>query len=166
MTLEDRMFSMTSSARFLLSLSVAVAALSCAPAGEPAEAPDPAALHAAVDSLLDDSERCWNGGDLDGFLYWYKRDERTSFMGSSGPRYGWETIRSGYAPRFQPGASRDSLRFDNLETRPLGAKLGLATARYVLLRGDSITSTGIFTLILEETSEGWRIVHDHSNEAP
>ncbi len=136
----------------------------CAPGIERSQPPDPAALHAAVDSLLDDSERAWNGGDLDGFLHWYKRGEGTSFMGSDGPRHGWETIRSGYAPRFEPGASRDSLRFENLETRPLGAAIGLATARFVLFQGDSITSTGIFTLVLEETEAGWRIVHDHSNE--
>ena len=85
-------------------------------------------------------------------------------MYSDGPRYGWETVRSGYAARFEPGASRDSLRFENLETRPLGAGVGLATARFVLFQGDSITSTGIFTLVLEQTEEGWRIVHDHSNE--
>ncbi len=136
----------------------------CAPGPERAQPTDPAMLHAAVDSLLDDSERAWNGGDLEGFLYWYKRGEQTSFMGSNGPRHGWETIRSGYAARFEPGASRDSLRFENLETRPLGAGVGLATARFVLFQGDSITSTGIFTLVLEQTEEGWRIVHDHSNE--
>jgi ketosteroid isomerase-like protein len=157
---------MTLATRSLLGFSAVMATLSCAPAEEPAARPDPAALHAAVDSLLDDSERAWNGGDLDRFLYWYKRDEQTSFMGSSGPRYGWETIRSGYVPRFGPGAARDSLRFENLETRPLGPGLGLATARYVLFQGDSITSTGIFTLVLEQTPEGWRIVHDHSSESP
>ncbi len=147
----------------VLVLALALAA-ACSPPAERTEPVDPAVLHAAVDSLLDDSERAWNGGDLDGFLYWYKRGEETSFMGSDGPRYGWETIRSGYVSRFEPGASRDSLRFENLETRPLGPGLGLATARYVLSRGDSITSTGIFTLVLEETARGWRIVHDHSNE--
>jgi hypothetical protein len=135
-------------------------ALACAPSGEI----DPAAFHAAVDSLLTESERSWNAGDLDGFLYWYKRGEETSFMGASGPIYGWETIRGRYAPRFGPGVARDSLRFEDLETRPLVPRLGLATARYVLFQADSITSQGIFTLVLEMTPEGWRIIHDHSSE--
>lgn len=135
-------------------------ALACAPSGEI----DPVAFHAAVDSLLTESERSWNGGDLDGFLYWYKRGEETSFMGASGPIYGWETIRGRYAPRFAPGAARDSLRFEDLETRPLAPRLGLATARYVLFQADSITSQGIFTLVLEMTPEGWRIIHDHTTE--
>ena len=136
--------------------------------GQPAEsmALDPAKLHAAVDSLLDDSERAWNGGDLNGFLYWYKRGPETTFMGSRGPVHGWDAIRERYAPRFEEGAPRDSLRFEDLETRPLAPWLGLATARYVLFQGDSTTSTGVFTLVLERTSEGWRIVHDHSSESP
>jgi ketosteroid isomerase-like protein len=138
--------------------------VACAPSGERTGMTDPAALHVAVDSLLSESEKSWNGGDLDGFLYWYKRGEETSFMGSAGPIHGWETIRSRYAPRFEPGAARDSLRFEDLQTRPLAPWLGLATARYVLFQGDSITSQGIFTLVLERTAEGWRIVHDHSSE--
>lgn len=139
-------------------------ALSCSPSGQRERTADPAAFHAAVDSLLTESEESWNGGDLDGFLYWYKRGAETSFMGSSGLIHGWETIRSRYAPRFEPGAARDSLRFEDLRTRPLAPWLGLATARYVLFQGDSITSQGIFTLVLERTAEGWRIVHDHSSE--
>ena len=120
-------------------------------------------LHAIVDELLTDSEEKWNGGDLDGFMYWYQRGPETSFMGSDGPFYGWEQIRERYAPRFGPGASRDSLRFENLETRPIAPWLGLATARYVLFQEDSVTATGIFTLVVENTPEGWRIIHDHSN---
>jgi beta-aspartyl-peptidase (threonine type) len=150
--------------KHVATIALAGFALACAPSGERSEATDPAAFQTAVDSLLTESEDSWNGGDLDGFVYWYKRGEETSFMGAGGPIYGWETIRSRYAPRFGPGAERDSLRFEGLQTRPLAPWLGLATARYVLFQGDSITSRGIFTLVLERTTEGWRIIHDHSNE--
>ncbi len=146
-----------------LALALGLAA-ACASGGEEATV-DPAELQAAVDALLDSSAEAWNGGDLDGFLYWYERSPETTFMGSTGLTRGWNTVRGRYVERFQPGAERDSLRFEDLETRPLGPGLGLATARYVLFQGDSITSHGVFTLVLEETSEGWRIVHDHSSES-
>jgi hypothetical protein len=120
-------------------------------------------LHTIVDDLLTDSQEKWNGGDLDGFMFWYQVGPETSFMGSDGPFYGWEQIRDRYAPRFGPDASRDSLRFENIETRPIAPWLGLATARYVLFKEDSVTATGIFTLIVKHTAEGWRIVHDHSS---
>ena len=38
------------------------------------------------------------------------------------------------------------------------------TARYVLHRGDTITSTGPFTLVLMSVEGTWRIVHDQSAE--
>jgi hypothetical protein len=120
-------------------------------------------LHTIVDDLLTDSQEKWNGGDLDGFMYWYQPGPETSFMGSDGPFYGWEQIRDRYAPGFEPGASRDSLRFENIETRPIAPWLGLATARYVLFQEDSVTRTGIFTLVVKHTTEGWRIIHDHSS---
>lgn len=133
----------------------------CSGAGTVAQ--DPAAFHANVDSLLRTSAAAWNGGDLDGFLYWYRRGAETTYIGSGGLLHGWEAIRERYASLFVPGAVRDSLRFEGLETRAFGAERGLATARYVLFRGDSTTSTGVFTLVLEETPEGWRIIHDHSS---
>ena len=137
--------------------------LGCAPAVEQAPPVDPATLNAAVDTLLSRSEAAWNGGDLEGFLFWYQRGPETTFLGSTGLTRGWDTIRARYAPRFEAGATRDSLRFEDLVSRPLAPRLGLATARYVLSRGDSVTASGVFTLIVEEKSEGWRIVHDHSS---
>ena len=143
---------------------VIIFAAGCAPQQEPASQPvDPAALHAAVDTLLTASARAWNGGDLDGFLAWYRRGPETTYIGSVGLVHGWDGIHARYAPGFEPGAARDSLRFEELETRPLGPDLGLATARYVLFAGDSVTATGLFTLVLRQLPEGWRIIHDHSS---
>jgi len=143
-----------------IALAVATA---CAPARDETAAVDPAALYAAADTLLTESAVAWNAGDLEGFLDWYRRGPTTTYIGSSGLLHGWDAIRARYAPTFEPGAARDSLRFADLETRPLGPGLGLATARYVLFEGDSVTSEGVFTLVLEQTAEGWRIVHDHSS---
>jgi ketosteroid isomerase-like protein len=144
-------------------LTLAVAA-ACAPEPDADVPLDPAVLQAAADSLLDQSARAWNAGDLEGFVQWYRRGPETTFLGSRGLMHGWEAIHDRYAPAFEPGAERDSLRFEGLESRPLASGLGLATARYVLFRSDSVTSAGVFTLILRDTREGWRIIHDHTSE--
>ncbi len=141
-----------------------LAMAACRSSGERTDVVDREGLQAAVDHLLTESEKAWNGGDLAGFIDWYKRGEETSFLGSNGLTHGWDTIRQRYAGRFEPGASRDSLRFEELVTRPLAPWLGLATARYVLFQGDSVTSTGVFTIVVEKTPEGWRIIHDQSAE--
>lgn len=148
---------------FVVAVLVLVAAVGCTQSVKLGEPIEPAELQAAVDHLLTRSEQAWNAGDLEGFVGWYKRGPETTFLGSSGLTHGWDAIRNRYAGRFEPDAARDSLRFEDLETRPLAPGLGLATARYVLFQDDSVTATGVFTLIVERTSEGWRIIHDQSN---
>ena len=125
--------------------------------------PEPGPLQSQVQTLLTESSDAWNAGDLDAFMASYLKDPSTTYIGSTGLLRGYDAIRDHYAPSFEPGAARDSLRFEDLYTRPLGPGLGLAVAHYVLYRSDTTTSTRIFTLILQQTPDGWGIVHDHSN---
>ena len=95
----------------------------CQGSGQRASLGDPAALQAAVDHLLLESAAAWNGGDLEGFVAWYKRGPETTFLSSTGLTHGWDA-----------------------DATP-----------------DSVTATGVFTLVVEKTPEGWRIVHDQSS---
>ena len=81
-------------------------------------------------------------------------------------RHGFAFIRDNYAPRFAPGARRDSLHFEEIEARPLSPSLALVTARFILQRGDSVTASGPFTLVMERRAQGWKILHDHSSSDP
>ena len=123
-------------------------------------------IETQVTRMLEHSAGAWNRGDLDGFMNDYLNSPTTSYIGSSGRVAGWEAIRARYAPLFQAGALRDSLRFERITTRPLGEDYALATARYVLFREGRVTSSGPFTLVLWRTDEGWRIVHDQSASDP
>lgn len=140
-------------------LTLAIVVLSaCAPYPAPPADPTP-----ELEALLEQSARAWNAGDLDGFLITYARDSATTFVTTNGPVYGFETIRDRYAPRFEPGAERDSLHFTAFTVRMMGTDYVLSTARYVLMRGDSVTATGPFTVIWEHRPEGWRMIHDHTS---
>lgn len=116
-----------------------------------------------IQALLEASARAWNAGDLEGFLITYARDSATTFLTSGGLTHGYDAIRARYAPRFEPGATRDSLRFADLHVRSLGPTHALVTARYVLRRGDAVTADGPFTVVLERRTEGWRMIHDHTS---
>ena len=151
------------SARFLLALALAATACSRAPSSQ---TPSPAALGAELEAQLQRSAVAWNSGDLDRFMADYARDSLTSFMGARAPVYGWQTIRDRYAPAFQPGARRDSLRFERFAVRPLSPTLALVTARFNLYRGDSVTASGPFTLVMEHRPDGWKILHDHTSPDP
>ena len=132
--------------------------------------PDSVAVAEEVKEMLRASAGSWNAGDLEGFLDDYLRSPFLTFSGSGGVTRGWEDVRERYQESYwAPGASRDSLRFENLEVTPLGDEHALALGRFVLFRaggaaaGDTVTSSGFFSLVLARTGEGWRIVHDHTS---
>jgi len=123
-------------------------------------------LASQITSQLDRAADDWNRGDLERFLSDYAAESTTTFMDGRRARHGFEFIRQNYAPRFAPGARRDSLRFEEVEARRLRPDLALVTARFVLTRGDSVTASGPFTLVMEQRPAGWLILHDHSSSDP
>lgn len=125
------------------------------------EGPD---LAEQVASLLDRQAAAWNAGDLDSFMSAYSPSPTTTYIGSTGLIEGYDGIRERYAPGFAQGAVRDSLRFEGLRVREVDERVGVATARYVLEREGTVTSTGPFTLVLLNVEGAWLIVHDQSAE--
>lgn len=114
--------------------------------------------------MLDSSAAGWNTRNLDKFMAAYADDSMTTFVSGGHLHHGFAWIREHYVPSFAAGAVHDSLRFTGLDVRALGDEYALGFARYELFRGDSITSSGPFTLVVRRTSTGWRIVHDHTSE--
>jgi ketosteroid isomerase-like protein len=147
----------------LRTLPWAMLLAACRP-GAPSSA-DPA-LADRLAAQLRRSADDWNRGDLEGFMSDYARDGATSFVEGGHVRRGWDYIHSRYAPRFTPGAARDSLRFEEVAVRPLGGRHALMTARFILFRDGQTTASGPFTLVFERRPEGWKILHDHTSSDP
>lgn len=139
-------------------VTLALALAACAPV-----APSPADPTAELSALFSQSAAAWNRRDLDGFMALFAPESTTTFIAQAKVQRGVDWIRGNYARGFEPGAVHDSLSFEEFAARPLGGEHALATARYVLSRGDSVTATGIFTVALRKTPAGWKIIHDHSS---
>lgn len=137
-------------------------------AGDPApEAPAP--RHDDVVAVLLASADAWNRGDFAGFLEPYENSGRTTYAGSRGFVQGFVRLRESYSSGYwSSGAPADSLSFEVVEVRPLGAEAALLLGRYVLTSRASgeRTSHGIFSLVYVITDRGWKITHDHSAETP
>lgn len=123
-------------------------------------------LEPYVNRMLEESAAAWNRGDLDAYLSDYADAPSTTYVGRRGLVTGIEGIRAVYAPAFAPGATRDSLRFEEVRVRPLPPLAGIVTARWILHDGDSIAASGPFTLVVRRLGSGWKIVHDHSSSDP
>ena len=146
------------------------ALVSCRSSGQPASRspsqPSSRDLTREIAAQLDRAAGDWNRGDLDAFVSDYARESTTTFVDGRRARHGFDFIRSNYAPRFAPGARRDSLHFEEVSVRSLSPTLALVTARYILQRRDAVTASGPFTLVMERRPEGWKILHDHSSSDP
>ena len=152
--------------RFLPGLALLAAASSVSGCRFEVEDEGDSDVPVAVERMLAESAAAWNQGDLEGFMDDYLESESTTYIGGEGLLTGYESIHAHYAPRFEPGATRDSLRFEEVRVRRMAAVEAIATARWVLFRGDAITGSGLFTLVLRHTSRGWKIIHDHSSSDP
>ena len=119
-------------------------------------APDIEGARLGVQAMLDHGAATWNAGDLDGFISDYVAD--ATFVTGRGVIRGADSIKARYGPRFAPGGVRDSLVFRDLQVDLLGPDVANAIATWVLMRGDSVTSSGPTSLVVRKVEGRWRIV--------
>ena len=130
----------------------------------PQSPPDP---QAEITALLRRSAADWNRGDLAGFMSDYANDSLTSYVAGGHVLYGWQRLFDRYRTTyFAPGKARDSLAFEEVHVRVVDPQVALCTARFALRRGDSVTASGPFTLVLRRQGGRWRILHDHTSADP
>src|SRR5690349_15443043 len=116
----------------------------------------------AVTAVLQASTEEWNRGSLDGFLVPYH--DAATFVGRGGLVRGKPAIREMYASSYwRTGRPTGTLAFRDVDVRMLGDDHALAVGRYVVSEGGRETGSGLFSLTLQRTPAGWRIVHDHSS---
>jgi uncharacterized protein (TIGR02246 family) len=147
--------------RILWSVAACAALVSCSARAAWQDLPTPASARAAVEALLAHGASAWNKGDLDDFMSDYSAD--ATYVTPRAVVHGKGNIRARYAPRFAPGATRDSLRFEGLEVDVVGPDALNAIAYYVLVRGDSVTARGPTSLVMRRVGGRWFITHDHSS---
>ena len=67
-----------------------------------------------------------------------------------------------YRRNYPDRAAMGRLAFTDLDVRVLSPEFAFVFGRYRLEReGDA--PTGLFTLLLERTGDGWKISHDHTS---
>jgi ketosteroid isomerase-like protein len=136
---------------------VLLAASSLSLGARPERADDTAAIVRVLTASADD----WNRGDLERFIAPYAAE--STFMTAAGPIERAAMVRRYREKYFAGGQPRQSLWFDELAVRALGADHALMTGRFVLSGGGLPDQSGRFTLIWVRQADGWRILHDHTS---
>ena len=147
----------------------------CSPAPEPAASGqepgesreavsegEAAAIGAAVRGLMARQTEAWNGGDLVTFVADYLDSPRMRFVSGGSVRYGMDDVLERYRRNYPDRAAMGRLAFTDIDVRVLSPEFAFVFGRYRLEReGDA--PTGLFTLLLERTGDGWKISHDHTS---
>lgn len=126
-------------------------------------------LHTASRTELDvvkvlvAQERAWNTGDIEGFVKGYKDSPETIFIGKQVSK-GYQQILDDYRHNFATRSSMGNLVYSELEVTALSDTFAVCTGRYHLDRSrkEGGPADGLFSLVLEKTDQGWKIVLDHT----
>jgi ketosteroid isomerase-like protein len=167
MTLTPRLFLL------LVSLSLAPAAHSQATAPTPAPAQTPSPFQDQLRTLTRDELECvkvltkqqaaWNKADLDTFAIGYKNSPEIIFVGSSVSR-GFDQMLATYKKNYPTKETMGTLTFTDLEPHVLDDKFAVILGHYKLERSKKGggNAEGIFSLVMEKTKDGWKIIVDHT----
>jgi ketosteroid isomerase-like protein len=121
----------------------------------------------AIRAVLDKQVVDWNRGDLDAFATGYKNSSDILFIGSRMNR-GYAQMLDGYRKGYPTKEKMGVLNFADLEVQPLDEHFATVTGHFHLERtaAGGGNADGFFLLVLERTSQGWKIVRDDTTVPP
>jgi beta-aspartyl-peptidase (threonine type) len=129
------------------------------------DSPSANSIEKEIRSVLQAQQDAWNRGDIDAFMNGYAHSDATLFVSEDKVTRGWDTVRNRYHERYSDRAKMGKLAFADLEITPFGKDAALVLGTWKLDRAKD-QPHGRFTLIFRLTSDGWKIVHDHTSAAP
>jgi ketosteroid isomerase-like protein len=137
------------------------------PALLPAQTADP--LHTAsrqelnIIKVLLAQENAWNKGDLAAFTATFKDSPDTLFVTHQILR-GYAGLLDEYKHDYPNKAAMGTLGYSDLEVHPLDENFAVVVGKYHLERSkkDGGITEGLFTLVFENTDNGWKVVVDHT----
>ncbi|SRR5258708_6944507 len=116
----------------------------------------------AIKAVLTNQQEAWNRGDVDAFMQGYWPSDTLRFASGAEVTYGWKTTLERYKKRYPDKAAMGTLAFSDLDVTVLAPDAAVVFGRWELTRAKD-KPHGLFTLIFRKTSEGWRIIHDHTS---
>jgi ketosteroid isomerase-like protein len=114
-------------------------------------------------AVLTAQQEAWNRGDLDAFMAGYLHSQELVFTSGGHIRHGYDDTIAKYRAKYgNDRSTMGHLAFEILQVQPLGSDGAIMLGRWKLTDTPN-AGAGVFSLGFRRTSEGWRIVHDHTS---
>ena len=115
-------------------------------------------------SVLKQQENFWNTGDIDGFMRGYVKSDYLVFNGSSGPFYGWDSVKDRYLKAYPSKEKMGTLNFKIHNISLITSSVAQLIGQFFLSYPKSEVS-GYFTLVLVKSKGEWLILSDHTSRS-
>ena len=115
-------------------------------------------------SVLKQQEKFWNKGDIDGFMQGYVKSDYLVFNGSSGPFYGWDSVKDRYIKIYPSKEKMGTLNFKIHNISLITSSVAQLIGQFFLSYPKSEVS-GYFTLVLIKSKGEWLILSDHTSRS-
>ena len=115
-------------------------------------------------SVLKQQEKFWNKGDIDGFMQGYVKSDYLVFNGSSGPFYGWDSVKDRYIKTYPSKEKMGTLNFKIHNISLITSSVSQLIGQFFLSYPKSKVS-GYFTLVLIKSKGEWLILSDHTSRS-
>lgn len=119
---------------------------------------------ASIRAVLAAQVEAWNSARLEAFMDGYWKSEELTFFSGGNRLKGWDATLERYRKSYQSaGREMGKLSFNDLHVQTFDSKSGVVRGRFELVMSDGSKPTGLFTLIFQRFSDGWKIIHDHTS---
>ena len=116
----------------------------------------------AIRNILSAQQAQWNKGSLEGFMKGYWENDSLTFIGKSGPTYGYKKTLENYKKGYPDTAHMGKFTSTVISLKKLSVDYYFVTGKWFLKRsvGDA---TGYYTLLFHKIKGQWVIIVDHSS---
>ncbi|NDC43132.1 MAG: DUF4440 domain-containing protein [Chitinophagia bacterium] len=117
---------------------------------------------AAIQQLLQAQVAAWNAGSIEGYMHGYWENDSLQFIGSKGPRYGYNVTLQRYKEAYPDSAHMGKLTSVVTRMQRLARNYYFITGTWHLNRSAGDIG-GSYTLLMRKIKGKWVIVADHSS---
>ena len=116
----------------------------------------------AIKKILSSQQKCWNNGDINGFMQGYWKSEKLIFTSlNHKPTYGWKKTLERYKNSYPTKSSMGEFKFKILDLELTSKTTADLFGKWELIR-DKDHPNGLFWLDLKKFDENWLITKDSS----
>ncbi len=114
----------------------------------------------AIKKVLTTQQKCWNEGDIEGFMEGYWNSEKLIFTSAEHmPSYGWENTFERYKSSYPTRESMGVLKFEILNLKLNTKNTAVLKGKWELVRKED-HPFGVFWLDLQQFENNWLIIKD------